>query len=269
MVNKQDFNTKYRQTPSLFHSLIANSCGLDAYPIFDEAYRLALNQKIFNTYRFREYGGETALMFQHEMHTHMCDVMVLANQMYLSELLEFDPLLNYDVTETYEKQVDDERETSGNTNVDMQGDTQANAEQTNTSTSNLTGESNVDTIGNNVNMESDTPNEKLNYNSINTGIYASAASVGEDTSNNNTNTNTDSNSEDNNTSEQTAVSSTQSNADSRTEDNAHKLETFERTMKGNIGVQSSSDLLLKFRQTMLNIDKMVIDSLTPVFHGLF
>lgn len=78
-------------------SLVENGfdLGLDAYPIFDEDYRRALNAKIVEHYWFREIGLETPQLFKRFLNRRMNEIMPFYNQLYESALLEFDPLSNH------------------------------------------------------------------------------------------------------------------------------------------------------------------------------
>lgn len=68
--------------------------GLSDYPIFDEAYRETLNNKIIRHYYTREIGAETVGRFRLFVRDAMHLVMPYYNQMYESELLRagIDPL---------------------------------------------------------------------------------------------------------------------------------------------------------------------------------
>lgn len=71
--------------------------GLKDYPIFDEDYREILNNKIIEHFYFREIGFETFALFKRFLNRKMNEIMVYYNQMYKSQLIEFDPLVDYDV----------------------------------------------------------------------------------------------------------------------------------------------------------------------------
>lgn len=77
--------------------------GLKEYPIFDEAYRTPLNNKIIEHYYFREIGFETAALFNRFLNRTMNEIMPYYNQLYESELIEFNPLYTIDYNETYTK----------------------------------------------------------------------------------------------------------------------------------------------------------------------
>jgi hypothetical protein len=66
--------------------------GLDDYPIFDETYREALNNKIIAHYWNQEIGQESISLFTFAMARKMNEIMPLYNQHYVLSLLEIDPL---------------------------------------------------------------------------------------------------------------------------------------------------------------------------------
>lgn len=68
--------------------------NLNDYPIYDEDYRQVLNNKIINHFYLREIGAETPDRFNFYLGRKMREIMPYYNQMYKSELLEFDPLAN-------------------------------------------------------------------------------------------------------------------------------------------------------------------------------
>ena len=70
---------------------------IGSYPIFDESYRHALNCKIIKHYYLREIGQETAGVWKFFLNRKMNEIMPYYNQLYKSELLEFNPLYDVDV----------------------------------------------------------------------------------------------------------------------------------------------------------------------------
>lgn len=77
--------------------MTGNEIGLDRYPIFDETYREALNQKIIDHYLNWEIGQETISAFVFAMRRKMNEIMPYYNQFYNSERLTFDPLNTVDI----------------------------------------------------------------------------------------------------------------------------------------------------------------------------
>lgn len=84
-------------TPTLDNLLRNNfDIGLKDYPIFMEEHRETLNNKIIEHYRFREIGLETPMLFKLYLNRKMNEIMPYYNQLYESELLEFEPISNYE-----------------------------------------------------------------------------------------------------------------------------------------------------------------------------
>jgi len=77
-----------------------NSLGLDSYPIFDEAYRDILNQKIIDHFWYNEISHETVDMWMRQMRTKMQEIMPYYNKLYEAELIKIDPLSTQDVIST-------------------------------------------------------------------------------------------------------------------------------------------------------------------------
>lgn len=73
------------------------------YPIFDEKYREVLEKKILKHYYVREIGMETVGLWKHYLDMKMNEIMPYYNQLYKSELLEFNPLYDVDVTREHER----------------------------------------------------------------------------------------------------------------------------------------------------------------------
>lgn len=73
------------------------------FPIFDEAYRPILEKKILKHYYTREICCETVGLWKHYLDMKMNEIMPYYNQLYKSELLEFNPLYDVDLTTDYQK----------------------------------------------------------------------------------------------------------------------------------------------------------------------
>lgn len=85
--------------------------GLSKYPIFDEAYRSHLNDKIIDHYFFREIGQETAAQFAQMMKRTMQEIMPKYNRLYNIINTEMEhPLSDYvrhrNINEDYTSEVD-------------------------------------------------------------------------------------------------------------------------------------------------------------------
>ena len=68
------------------------------FPIFDETYRTGLERKILKHYYTREIGVETVGLWKHFLETRLNEIMPYYNKLYESELLQFNPLYDVDLT---------------------------------------------------------------------------------------------------------------------------------------------------------------------------
>lgn len=206
------------------------------YPIFDESYRVKLNDKIVAHYALREIGSETPQMFVFYLGRTMREQMDYFNQLYLSARKKFDPFVTSDI-----------RQETDSTNVN-ESSGRSSGEQSNRSTANSTS----DTVSDNSSMtfNSEFPQTRID----DFRKYATSASQTDAKGNTHTSTQQDS----------TATATSHSDTDY-----AHSSD------KGNsvahtVGTSGSqSQLLSDWRSTMLNIDMMVINSLEDLFLGVW
>ena len=122
-----------------------------------------LAEKIVDHYFMREIGYETIGLFKHYAKVYMKEIMERYLPLIYSKSIEYDPLVNVDYTETFER------------NIKGTGES--------TSTNNASG----------LSVNSDTPQGQINKSAILGGQYASntGASETESTINDNTQNNTD------------------------------------------------------------------------------
>lgn len=229
--------------------------GLDDYPIFDEGHRQVLNDKIIRRYYFREIGFETMGQFRWELRERMFSIMPYYNQLYGSEGLVTDPLLstNLDYTERWTR--DEATKTKEVRDNDKTGS--ADVKTTSDSTSSQT----TSDTSHDKNVFNDTPMNGLDTGAIESGEYATNVTFDDATSSGKSDT----------TSAAKGTSSTSTKStDDTTTDRTHTGDydgTKEHNQKGFDG--SQSDLLLTYRQTFLNIDREIVDSLNDLFMGLW
>ena len=259
--------------------------GLDDYPIFDESYRQLLNDKIINHYYFREIGMETAELFKRYLNQTMREIMPYYNQLYKSELLEFNPFYNVDKTITADKNNNHVSDFVGNVTgknqqtTDTENNQINNSKQQTTTAANSVGESvgNSTSTDKNKNVASDTPQGFLSINSIDNNTYATTAEMTKAESVNNTKA-TSNNSENGITDQTTAdeikaTANSESNATTAT-DTANKttsndFENYVNHVVGKSEGETYSEMLIKFRETFLNIDMMIIDELKTCFMMIY
>lgn len=86
------------------------------YPIFDEAYREALETKFLTQNYMREIGAETIGQWKLMLRNRLNMVMPYYNQLYESERVKYNPLMNHEHYETNDatKRQDDTHDFTGN-----------------------------------------------------------------------------------------------------------------------------------------------------------
>lgn len=127
-----------------------------------------LAEKIINHYFMREIGFETPDLFFHYAKITMEEIMESKLPLIYTTALEYDPLINVDFTETFNRQ----------------------AEGSGTNEASSTSNSNNNSSG--ININSDTPQGQINKNEILQGKFASNVSASESDSSITDNTNTNS-----------------------------------------------------------------------------
>ena len=78
------------------------------FPIFDEAYRLPLETKILRHFYTREICEETVGLWKLRLEDKLNLIMPYYNQLYRSELLEFNPMYDVDVATDHTKNANSE-----------------------------------------------------------------------------------------------------------------------------------------------------------------
>lgn len=211
------------------------------FPIFDENYRQVLCRKILKHYYTREIAHETVGRWKLALNAKLNEIMPYYNQLYKSELLEFNPFYDVDLTRS--------REGSGTSNR-TSNNTETNS-GTSKNVSSGSGTSNTDTL----NRFSDTPQNSMDTQGITDSVpLTTVTKVNED--NTTTNKNTDTLTRDDN------------KTGSGTE-NINNTDKYIETIKGKQGTENYSSLLKKFRETFLNIDMMIIEDCSDCFFTLW
>lgn len=223
--------------------------GLNEYPIFDETYRAVLNKKILDHYYYKEIGFETPARFKHYLKATMNEIMPYYNKLYQSELLSINPLHNVNYTETYTK-----------TNV---GTTLSDSEATQTTSGTGTSESEAGTTHTSevdaLQVQDSTPAGLLSVADLKSNTWASSASREDSINTENSNT----------TGTNTTTDTSTGTSTGTQEVKANTTEDYIKTVAGNLGGASDSDLILKYRQSLLNIDLLVIGELNNLFMGVY
>lgn len=269
------------------------------FPIFDESYRNVLETKILRHYYTREIGLETVGLWKLKLATKLNEIMPYYNKLYKSELIEFNPL--YDVDLTRKRKIDGKgtkgTENSENRTGNNNSETKQNTEnsQNNNSTINETasdkgtinstanGTQNQNTSGNGTNMYSDTPQGAITDlqagryltnatidNATNTFAGASSDATTQSTENtNNRDTENNSTVESSGRVDDKTESAFNSKMSGFSNTTLNNTEDYLEHVIGSNGGESFSERLNEYRSTFINIDMMVINELEELFFGLW
>ena len=258
-----------------------------SFPIFDESYRNVLETKILMHYYTREIAHETVGLWKLKLKTKLNEIMPYYNQLYKSELLDFNPLYDVDITRSHVRDSSGTRDTDENRDTESTGsieNTNDRSKDSETITNNRIQNQNDSTdrgtsnrTDNNTNKYSDTPQGSIT--DLSTDKYLTNArliSQTENTTGNWTNTTTQNGTTDGDTTvsesennESTTDTKNNSSTNRTEKTNLTDTETYLERVQGKQGSGDYSDMLLKFRNTFLNIDMMVINELEELFFQLW
>ena len=250
------------------------------FPIFDEAYRSIIEKKILKHYYTREIGAETVGLWKHFLDMKMNEIMPYYNQLYKTQLLEFNPLYEVDLYTEHRKQGDSNsvQNTANTGTISDDGDesfTRTDALKRTSQDSGTEGDSGA-VVNKNIRWDiySDTPQGALT-NVNNESYLTNARKISDDgTGSTNTNTKTfgkkvvtdDTGTQTNvGTKENTRTLDTQTNIAG----NISTTEDYLQHVWGKTPGASYSKLLKEYRETFLNIDMMIINDLKDLFFNLW
>lgn len=116
------------------------------FPIFDESYRAPLEDKILKHYYTREIGCETVALWKFFLARRMNEIMPYYNQLYKSELIQFNPMYDTDLTTDYQKVDNGSNEKTGE--YTEQGSFNESDSHTESNSFNNTSKTNEGIVGN-------------------------------------------------------------------------------------------------------------------------
>ena len=220
-------------------------------PIYDESYRKLLCCKILKQFYLREIASETVGIWKMWLTERMNMIMPYYNQLYQSTTLEFNPLYDVDLNTTHNL-----KDTGKNSST-------IHGEDSNTRTDNLSSLRTDDLKHTDVNNQwdkySDTPQGALT--GVEDGEYLTDAR----------NITDNGNSADTGT-QRVDNTGTQMNAgtsDSSSNGNYSSLKEYSEHVQGKRSGVTYSKMLMEYRDTMLNIDQMIIGELSDLFFLLW
>lgn len=238
-----------------------------SFPIFDETYRNVLETKILRHYYTREIAFETVGLWKLKLRTKLNEIMPYFNKLYKSELLDFNPLYDVDLTRTHVKDSSGTRDTTGNTDIEKSSSTDSMSNTSINNTNNSTDDGTINRTTSNTDKYSDTPQGAIT--DLASDRYLTNARMISETENTATH----------GTNETTQTGNTESTGNTEVSDNTNSTssenvnitdtEEFLEHVSGKQGSGSYSDMILKYRETFLNIDLQVIESLEDLFFQLW
>lgn len=249
------------------------------FPIFDDSYRNVLCTKILKHYYTREICEETVGLWKLRLNTRLNEIMPYFNQLYKSELLEFNPFYDVDITTKNDGNKTENTSVSESGTEDKSGSGDSSRESNdssttkNTATNAFTNNSTTTNTDTQKDLYSDTPQGSLK-NVENETYLTNARKIANNKSEVGTNTgsgNGTDNTEYKDTFSEENFNSYSENT-SRSKNGSTNLtstDAYIQTVKGKNGGASYSKLLDEFRKTFINIDMQIIDNLNDLFFGLW
>lgn len=221
------------------------------YPIWDENYRNTLETKILAHYFNREVGFETVGLWKYYLWEKMNLIMPYYIDLHETIENEYDYLTDIDYTETFEENRNKTEDKNENTTSDATTSGTNNA----TSTDGLTENGTENRTGELNKLVSDTP--QANYNNLD---YATNLEKTD-----NTDAATKTNTSNRNTTDAEEFESTNNvTADKVIKNQTGEINEYKINKNGNLN-NSKTKLMMEYRESLLNIDKMIIDDLSDLF----
>ena len=215
--------------------------GEYSFYVDDVQARKAFEDKFIKYYYYREIGFESPFMFTQKLETHLLLNMPYWTKLYQTELesRKINFMLNKDLRETFIREIESENESSG-----------TNASQQNSSSSSSVNQSG--TTSNN--HKESTINDGVAMLSLDSGYLTGVSSDNGESTNSGTS----------NTSDDIESSGTSSQTGSE-----KVLEKTDLLSQGNIGITSSAQLLKEWREVLIDMDKIIIESCNDLFMKLY
>src|SRR5690606_15572480 len=230
------------------------------YPIFDEEYRPVFETHFIRHFYMREIGFETEGLFKFYLETWLLVHMPYYNQLFKSELIEYDPLSNSQVIVAHEQLKDRGHTEERNSNRRDEGKSKNIAKTTNQANSNS--ESIHDTFSRDV--SSDNPDSRLQLQTEQgKGVIEYASKIDEEKNDGKVTSTGDSTSvvDGNETSEYDASE----NRLDKSNANTNEVEHFLERRFGKIGVTTYPKMIMDFRKSFLRLEQQIFNEMNQLF----
>lgn len=234
------------------------------YPIWDESYKITLETKILKHYFNKEIGMETIGLWKLYLEERLNLIMPYYNQLYETASKNYDYMTDVNSTEIYTATKSNNEVADFTLSGNLTGSTtDMGKDVINTVSKNIdTGTRDSNNTINKKNLESDLP--QANYANLDYGTQLTEENQTEtmhDSTNQTTNFTNGSTADRNNT---TNAKQDTTQASKNTVNNSGD-ETYTRTRKGAFGGKSLTQLMLEYRESLINIDNMIINELSDLF----
>jgi len=199
--------------------------------IDDQNWKERVKQTIEDAFFFYEIGSETPDRFKHRFRTKLNLILPYYNNLYNTTLLNVNPLINYSLDETLTEQGEEDFNNTTQNNVTGQGSSTNNQDHEDETSNTIT------EYPQNANMLNDIPSERSQLNNQGT-VSDNSSSTSNQAS--------------------TGLSA----------QNKILTKSYNKKIEGLTG-QSYASLIMEHRQSIINIEQMIIKDLKPLFILVF
>lgn len=234
---------------------------------------MELETKILRHYYMEEIGLETVALWKLFLEDKLNAIMPYYNKLYETTVKDYDYMVDVDVTEDFtanETKQEDSSFRSNETN-DLDSTEAETANSTLNIDSNITTDVDSKTTGRPTSHTShnDFPQSPLEQNKGYATYEDYTQNVTDETNNTNTLQTTDDTEHTSTTANSTKTSNQEVDYSSSNNLTGNKDNTHNLHRKGLNGTRSFTELLLQYRNSLINIDKMVIDELSDLFMTIY
>lgn len=235
------------------------------YPLYDPTYKRALETKIINHFYFREIGAETVSQFKFMLARTMNEIMPYYNELYRTAAFEYDPLL----TVYYKKTGNRTEETNKATQHAGTDQTRRDDNLTTTSTPATTSTTTTtDAHKNDVwEMVSDTPQGGLN--GARSEEYLSSVKHTQDQAAQNSTVTAATVMSGTDTIANTGYETNKTDYGHEINDTGEAVADYWEEIKGKYPGESYASIIKEYRESIINIDMMIINELEVCFMNIY
>lgn len=224
------------------------------YPFDDANMKAEIENTITDYFYFYEIGDYSPERFKHNFRVKFLSAIEYYNKLYNTTLLEYDPLINYTMTEALERLGNTTANTTSLSSDEQQTDAQTNSSGTSGATDSTN--QSVDSTETAQTNLSDYPQDTF------TGDYSSETSENDFTKQQTTTSTGEQTGE--NTTETTSTTTGTAGSESEQHSQTDNTESYEKTIEGMTG-RTYQELIQLERNNILRIKAMIINELKPCF----